>query len=42
MLDMEDSRLAKNLFNTLDKKQNLEEKDGFQGKDAQACSPQQT
>ena len=35
MLDMEDSRLAKNLFNTLDKKQNLEEKDGFQGKDAQ-------
>jgi len=35
MLDMEDSRLSKNLFNTLDKKQNLEENNDFQGKDAQ-------
>jgi len=34
MLDMEDTRLAKNLFNTIDKKENLEDKPGgFNGKD---------
>jgi len=34
LLDVEDSRLAKNLFNTIDKKENLEDQPGgFNGKD---------